>query len=711
MRKYLVLLISLLFAAQLSAQSIEQADKSFEAGLYKRAEQEYKPFLNDKKADARYHAQLRTALALSYAYERDNALKAIYSYPVPKDDLWAARYYLIKTDILQQTLYYGTPDLAETKTDPTKFTFNQKQDAIKEIYKNLWDMRKKLVNMPIEDAMGYTTKYFSSSSALILTPTLYDYLVGEWIYKEIQPKEAILEESYKLGGKNREAVREVWRIERILLAAINDENQITDRSVAVFSPNSRRTYSENPPKDLPVADMLTAVSGQKPQEDKGKFFFKAKEVLGKAKAALEAGTIYNAVKEYQTAVAALDYCLALPLNYFTDRCKDIKDGITNPRFYIEDDGGFNRPTGQAATIKINAANIDRLYMHIYNLPAEKFKSTRSGHWLTSPDREVRRQIVDGKPLRTIIMELLYKQKYAPADAELSVPYMAPGFYAVVLSRQAAPDEDDRMVFLNFTDLAAYVTAYSATPDLNKLTYRGSQFKVYSLDAATGKLQPSASLQTGDAKKYTTAKNGQLQIPAKNNDKTGGLLLQKDKSYAIVPNIYFNHSEYDRYNIIINTDRAVYRPGQEVKVKLNVIERRPPAYTAYSGKQKIKVEARDANYNVIERRQLALDNMGAADFAFTLPQESLLGNFNINARIENQSGYASISVEEYKRPEFEVSLKDKEDVSAYGKPLVIEGSALYYHGGAAPNAKVTYSISKTYFTPWFVWWWMRVEPDI
>jgi uncharacterized protein YfaS (alpha-2-macroglobulin family) len=85
---------------------------------------------------------------------------------------------------------------------------------------------------------------------------------------------------------------------------------------------------------------------------------------------------------------------------------------------------------------------------------------------------------------------------------------------------------------------------------------------------------------------------------------------------------------------------------------------------------------------------------------------MLGNYSINAVLgkNTPSNSVSVSVEEYKRPEFEVKLKQAQGISAYGKPLTLEGSALYYSGMPAAGAKVAYQINKAYFVPWFCWWW-------
>ncbi|MDR0646170.1 MAG: hypothetical protein LBG46_04220 [Elusimicrobiota bacterium] len=718
--KKIITLLSMLFAfgaAALSAQDLAKANKSFEEGLFKQAVTEYEPLLKSKDKNTRYEAQLKTALSYNYAYEYDNALKTIYSMPQPSNKLWKARYNIVKANIFMQAIGYHPAELEESKTNPTKFTQKQRQAVIDNAYKTLWNMRAGLVDMPTAESIRYLQRYYRPKNELVITPTLFDFMIESWTSAKTQPREVILQEAYSLGGKDRDAVREYWHI-AMILTGLDNKNP---------------TSKEN----IKIADMLSSVSGASEETFVNPLFFIAKEVIGQANAALNAAQIYKSAEEYEKSIDLLDYCLKLQLNYFTDSCKRLKDDITRGRLDIEGRVPFNVALNKPVTLKVRTSNIETVYMHIYKLTPEYFANSYNESfvkylknplsfssaerkrleneislegWNIVPNWRARQNILDLQPARTLVLAFKYPKKYSPASTELEVPFMSNGLYAVVLSKNKKPSENDPMTILNFTNIAGYATSFTTTNKYNRL---GKAFNIYPLDIKTGEIKQAVTVHAGNgrsAKNYIAPKTGALRIVEFENNRLS-LLLQKDGNYSIIPHIDSSSSSEEKISIVLNTDRAIYRPGQEVKVKANVIERKFLNYIPYSGKSKLRLTLHNANWQEIASTQLALDYMGGADYTFILPQEGMLGNFTINAEMSTNRYVNSsllISVEEYKRPEFEVNLKQFEGVASYDKPLNIEGNAVYYSGMPAAKAKVNYTISKTYFTPWFCWWWPPVQ---
>jgi hypothetical protein len=173
---------------------------------------------------------------------------------------------------------------------------------------------------------------------------------------DTQSKEKILEEAYSLGGKDRDYVREIWHIERLLLFKNYDE----------------------PAKDLPLASCLDYAAGRaekcNPSKEIKPYIFTAKEIMGKAKAAMESAQIYLSAKEYEKAANAADYCLKLPLNYFSQSCKDIKNNLERPMLSWEG-SGYNITdvaSGEDVPLKVVSANVKNFYIHIFPLNAEEF---------------------------------------------------------------------------------------------------------------------------------------------------------------------------------------------------------------------------------------------------------------------------------------------------------------------------------------------------
>ncbi|MEK7746503.1 MAG: hypothetical protein AAB576_07545, partial [Elusimicrobiota bacterium] len=107
-----------------------------------------------------------------------------------------------------------------------------------------------------------------------------------------------------------------------------------------------------------------------------------------------------------------------------------------------------------------------------------------------------------------------------------------------------------------------------------------------------------------------------------------------------------------------------------------------------------MQALDANYQELFALTKKPGENGTLSGEFLIPSGRMLGLYQVQAQIQEAgasfSGNAAFSVEEYKRPEFEVSLKEPKGPWRFGKDAAVEGEAKYYFGGPVPNAAVTYS---------------------
>ncbi|MDE2292946.1 MAG: hypothetical protein KGL53_12765, partial [Elusimicrobia bacterium] len=101
-------------------------------------------------------------------------------------------------------------------------------------------------------------------------------------------------------------------------------------------------------------------------------------------------------------------------------------------------------------------------------------------------------------------------------------------------------------------------------------------------------------------------------------------------------------------------------------------------------------------------------MGSAAGSFVLPAGRLLGDWSLTADApdgeRSYSGRAGVPVEEYKRPEFEVTVDASSGAWRYGTPAPVSGKASYYFGGPVPGAAVSYTVTRRMWLPWWCWWW-------
>ncbi|MBR4508995.1 MAG: hypothetical protein IKP23_05980 [Elusimicrobiaceae bacterium] len=680
MKKHLLLVLSVLCCAVFaSAQNtFEQAEKSYNGGLYKQAIKEYEPFLKSKKVQERYAAQLKTILAYNYLYKYDEALKTLYSFPLPKDNIVKAEYYLLQAQLLNRTLYaYQSPDLIESKEDPTKWTAGQKEKEIKNIYKKLWDMRETLILLQTKAASPYLTLNHYSNINNALTPTVYDYLLEEWHDQNILPYEQLLEESYKLEGPNRNDIRELYKIKRIMLFK-NKDNQI---------------------EMAKCLDYISSYGNTCSLEKVKPYLFKAQYPLAKANALLESAKILEENQEEFLAFERLNVCLNTPKNYFTQSCKYAQENITRPFFYLTSPLPQDIAPNKDYAVSYKVANIETINGYIYKLDPQSLY--KNDYYLNDKLMENLKQAT---PAKTFSFKPAYTKKYQKLDSKTNLPALESGFYYIILADASKTknyfNENLFSTIINATDLALIQTSYNTTNNLYQLENKGSYAQFYALNAKTGepleKTKITTNLSTLD---LNTNKVGQVKVKINQGLYNKKALGEYKNNYALLNNlqlVYRNGGKNPVYTI--NTDSAIYKPGQEVKMQIMASFQENSVWQPLANKT-IEVRLMSPNWQDIEKQKVTLDEFGSANATFTLPKDAMLGNWTISTNYTN----ASFSVEEYKQPEFEITFDKYQGTPTFDTPLTINGHATYFRGDKVAKAKVSYMITKTYFRPWFCWW--------
>lgn len=152
------------------------------------------------------------------------------------------------------------------------------------------------------------------------------------------------------------------------------------------------------------------------------------------------------------------------------------------------------------------------------------------------------------------------------------------------------------------------------------------------------------------------------------------------------------------SVNVYTDRRLYRPSQTVHVG-GVDSYRE--YWQEGVRQHIrhKVQLRDPNGKVVDVKDVETDSMGVFALDFTLPASCLTGYYSIAVDGRVQAG---ITVEEYKRPTFEVSTDKAPALRWPADSITLTGRAMTYSGVPVRHARVagTYRWERT-------WWWPGV----
>ncbi len=149
-----------------------------------------------------------------------------------------------------------------------------------------------------------------------------------------------------------------------------------------------------------------------------------------------------------------------------------------------------------------------------------------------------------------------------------------------------------------------------------------------------------------------------------------------------------------------TDRPVFRPSDPVHFKAHFCSQKEADYSVLAN-ERIKVRITDARGNKIFEQFLVTDEYGALWADLTLGEEPPLGSYQIEYRKGTSRIYShSFRVEEYKLPEFEVSVNGPAEQVRVGDRVKATIHGEYYSGGGVPEAKVAWRIYRRAFYPTF-----------
>ena len=250
------------------------------------------------------------------------------------------------------------------------------------------------------------------------------------------------------------------------------------------------------------------------------------------------------------------------------------------------------------------------------------------------------------------------------------------------------------------------------------TLPNKSIRLAALSATTGKPVPNAKIRLTSSNYYgkqdevhtlTCGENGEATYKYTNREPNLVYVYTDADKAAPELNLggYFSYYDNERDNDIVNlyTDRKIYRPGQTVHVAALVYLNKKHTETSAQANKLITFTLRDANRKVVAENQVTTDNFGMASTDFILPQSGLTGQFSINSNF-GSGNYTYFSVEEYKRPTFQVDFDKAQTKYAVGDTVTITGHAKSFAGVPVQGAKVKYTVTRRQS----LWWWYRNKND-
>ena len=344
--------------------------------------------------------------------------------------------------------------------------------------------------------------------------------------------------------------------------------------------------------------------------------------------------------------------------------RNMERELTRPQFSARMSKLLAMPQESQTVQLSNLRNIESLTLRVYRTP---LKGDTDMDDPQEAFRKLKTKLKEVEALRQT-RYFMGHVDYELFNDSVSLGGLEPGIYLVEFS---SPQTETS---LQFYYVSGVRLLSQAMPDEQK--------RQVAVDALTGKPLSNATIQ--EVKRY------------------GKQLFAYTPTDCYCPpiNAYgryvFNNYDYHAEHTSLFTDRSIYRPGQIVHVTAVVWKEQSATDNVAVGEKSVNITLRDANYKQIAEKKVTTDRFGKCTTEFTLPTGLLNGRFTILAN----GSSTSISVEEYKRPTFQVEFADYQESYQQGDTVHAQGKALTYAGVPVQGAKVKYTVRRK-----VAFWWM------
>lgn len=380
------------------------------------------------------------------------------------------------------------------------------------------------------------------------------------------------------------------------------------------------------------------------------------------------------------------------------------------------------PIDKNSRLLVNYKNVEKLFFTAYHID---LKQEEQFHKIYKfEDKKI--FINQLEKASTWNHQLRNEEDYAQHATEVIVPKFKNGTYLIL----ASENED-------FNDNSIYGTTGIQVTNLTLIENNFDQEYSYQIvDRNTGKPIKKAKIHLKNKvfqnlnyinKKLITDKNGFASFKSDEVYQNVQLSVTTDNDFATFGNHYFYRRANQYYkndtddDVIIKpfifTDRRIYRPGQTAYFKAIVIKKQGDTSTVFKNEY-VEITLHDVNNQVVKTLDLKLNEFGSVAGEFIIPNNGLTGEFSIEVEesTEHDSKFydkddfefdynnsTTISVEEYKRPNFITEFKPVTESFKINDSVKITGFAKAFSGANITDAKVVYRVHrKVQYPSWYYW---------
>lgn len=392
-------------------------------------------------------------------------------------------------------------------------------------------------------------------------------------------------------------------------------------------------------------------------------------------------------------------------------CHNLIAEIESRSLRLETEGVWNAPWPK---ISVHYKNITAVYFRAIPVDWAEFLQRRYPRpQFMNPGQ--RREFLSKPAVLQWKADLPATPDFKERGIDLPAPEnLKPGFYFIAASGNEDFSEEDNATMMT----SVWVS------DLALVTrQRTGEVGGFVLDAASG--EPIAG---ADISVWHLGQNGaRISDPSLRTDTNGVFSMKpsENRNYLFRARHHGNEIASDELwgygwnwegqgkpftQTVFFTDRSLYRPGQTIQYKGICLraDHEKGRYETLNG-QDVTVIFADPNGKEIARQARTANDYGSFAGSFTAPRDRLMGRMTIYT-MSAPFGSAQLSVEEYKRPKFEVSLDAPKSAPKLNETVSLTGHATSYTGAAVDGAVVKYHIVRTTQMPWWCRWWSPYRQD-
>lgn len=422
---------------------------------------------------------------------------------------------------------------------------------------------------------------------------------------------------------------------------------------------------------------------------------------------------------------ALDLCEAVIKKYPKSdgaiNCEVLKAQINEHSIdFITDKVALpNQPFRALLTYK----NVKTVYVRIAQMDIDKYNRSVERYY----GEQLIKQYLKLAPLKEWTIELPVDEDYQSHSTEIKIPELPLGHYVILIGSDKT--------FSYKKNGVAYAPIWSSNISyINRKMTNGS-YDFYLQNRENGAPLKGVSAQLYYEKynytlrkyeyvrseKFTSDEAGYFNVPPVGDYRnfsvdfsynapsaTGNGKVEEDRLQT--DNAIYQYKTYidekrKQPKTFFFMDRAIYRPGQTVYFK-GIMINTDGETNEIMPKTSTTVTFYDVNSQKVADVRLTTNEYGTFNGSFTTPSGVLNGQMSLS----NGSGSIYFSVEEYKRPKFEVSFNPVKGSFRLDEKIKVEGLAKAYSGAKIDGAEVKYRVVRNASFPYWWYWWRGYYPQ-